>query len=90
MDLLAQLLPLVILFAVFYFIIIRPQQQQVKKHKEMVESLQKGDKIVTSGGVYAEVVKAENDYLKVKLNDDVIVKLSKDFVAKKQDESVSE
>jgi preprotein translocase subunit YajC len=91
MELLAQLLPLAILIGVFYFIIIRPQQQQAKKHKEMVENLQKGDKIITSGGLYVEVVKAETDYLKVKLNDEgQMVRISKDFVAKKQEESQAE
>jgi len=91
MEILAQILPLLILVAVFYFIIIRPQQQQAKKHKEMVDNLQKGDKIITAGGLYAEVIKAEAEYLKIKLNDDgQTFRLSKDFVSKKQDESVSE
>jgi len=91
MDILAQIFPLVILFAVFYFIIIRPQQTQAKKHKEMVENLQKGDKIITGGGLYAEVIKAEADYIKVKLNDDgQTVRLAKDFVARKQEETTSE
>ena len=49
-DLLGSLLPLVALFAIFYFLIIRPQQTQAKAHKEMVTNLKKGDKIVTNGG----------------------------------------
>lgn len=52
----------------------------------MLESLQKGDKIITSGGLICEVVKPEDDFIKVKLNDEnVIVKISRDFVAKKID-----
>ena len=91
MELMAQLLPLAILFAVFYFIIIRPQQQQAKKHREMVDNLQKGDKIITTGGLYAEVVKSEDDFLKVKLTDDAqIFKLSRDFIARKQEEKAAE
>ena len=49
-DLLSSLLPLVALFAIFYFLIIRPQQKQAKNHKDMIAGLQKGDKIVTNGG----------------------------------------
>jgi len=79
----AQFLPLVILFAIFYFLIIRPQQKQQKAHREMLESLSKGDKIVTTGGLIAEIVKAEEDFIKIKLNDSVIVKLDRGFVSKK-------
>ncbi|MBF7049186.1 preprotein translocase subunit YajC [Campylobacter volucris] len=80
------LLPLVVLFAIFYFLVIRPQQKQVKDHKLMVSSLEKGDKIITSGGIICEVVKPEEDFIKVKLNDEnVIVKISRDFIAKKID-----
>jgi preprotein translocase subunit YajC len=79
----AQFLPLVILFAIFYFLIIRPQQKQQKAHREMLESLSKGDKIVTTGGLMAEIVKTEEDFIKIKLNDSVIVKLDRTFVSKK-------
>ncbi len=82
-SLLTSFLPLIVLFAIFYFLIIRPQQKQAKEHKEMLESLTKGDKIVTSGGLMAEVVKAEEDYVKAKISDDTIVKIAKEFVAKK-------
>jgi preprotein translocase subunit YajC len=75
----------VVLFAIFYFLVIRPQQKQAKAHKEMVESLQKGDKIITNGGIICEVYKPEEDFIKVKLNDDIIVKVSRDYVAKKVD-----
>ncbi|MEA2028135.1 MAG: preprotein translocase subunit YajC [Campylobacterota bacterium] len=85
MEVFAQFLPLILLFAIFYFLIIRPQQQQQKAHREMLESLKKGDKIVTNGGLMAEVIKPEEDFIKIKLNDDVIVKLEKSFVAKKEE-----
>lgn len=49
----------------------------------MIQALQKGDKIVTSGGLVCEVIKPEDDFIKVKLNDDVIVRIARDFVAKK-------
>jgi len=80
---LASFLPLIILFAIFYFLIIRPQQKQQKAHAAMLAGLEKGDKIITSGGIYAVVVKPEEDFIKIKLNDDTVVKLEKSFVAKK-------
>ena len=86
-SLLSSCLPLVVLFAIFYFLVIRPQQKQVKKHKEMLDALKKGDKIITNGGLICEVVKPEEDSIKVKLNDEgMIVKVSRDFISKKIDE----
>ncbi len=82
-SLLTSLLPLVVFFAIFYFLIIRPQQKQAREHKEMLESLKKGDKVVTSGGLMAEVVKAEEDYVKAKINDDTVVKIAKEYIARK-------
>jgi len=85
-GILASILPLLILFAIFYFLVILPQQKQAKKHKEMVESLKKGDKIVTAGGIIAEVIKNEEDFIKAKINDNVEVKITKDAIARKLDE----
>jgi preprotein translocase subunit YajC len=82
-SLLGALMPMILLFAIFYFLIIRPQNKQRKEHAEMVASLKKGDKIVTAGGLIAVVVKPEEDYFKVKLNDDTVVKLDKNYVARK-------
>ncbi|GAA7999898.1 preprotein translocase subunit YajC [Helicobacter pylori] len=85
-DILTTLLPFVVLFLIFYFLIVRPQRQQQKKHKEMIESLTKGDKIVTQGGLIVEVLKAEANFFSVKLNDDTTAKLSKNYIAFKLDE----
>jgi len=85
-SVLASLLPLIVLFGIFYLLVILPQQRQAKKHKEMIASLKKGDKIVTSGGLMAEVIKAEEEFIKIQLNDSTEVRLSKDFVAKKLDD----
>ncbi len=76
-------LPLILLFAIFYFLIIRPQQKAQKEHKAMLESLAKGDKIITTGGLIAVIVKPEEDFIKIKLNDDTIVKLDRAYVSKK-------
>jgi preprotein translocase subunit YajC len=83
MEQVAQFLPLVILFVIFYFLIIRPQQKQQKEHTKMLEALSKKDKILTNGGLYAEIVKVEEDFIKIKLNDTNIVRLDKAFIAKK-------
>lgn len=81
-DLISSLLPLVALFAIFYFLIIRPQQKQAKTHKEMVSNLKKGDKIVTNGGLIVEVTKVEEDHFVVKNSDGTEMKLIREFVAK--------
>ena len=81
-DLISSLLPLVALFAIFYFLIIRPQQKQASAHKEMVSNLKKGDKIVTNGGLIVEVTKVEDTYFVVKNNDGSEMRLIKEFVAK--------
>lgn len=65
--------------------VIWPQQRQAKKHKEMVSALNKGDKIITAGGIHGEVVKAEDEFIKLKISDETTIKLSKEFVAKKLD-----
>jgi len=83
---LASFAPLVVLFAIFYFLVIRPQQQQVKKHREMLDNLGKGDKIITNGGLIVEIVKVEEMFFKVKLNDNNEVKLDKDSILRKFDD----
>ena len=80
-DLISSLLPLVALFAIFYFLIIRPQQKQAKAHKEMVSNLKKGDKIVTNGGLMVEVTKVEDAYFVVKNSDGTEMKLVREFEA---------
>ncbi|QOR04752.1 preprotein translocase subunit YajC [Campylobacter cuniculorum] len=85
-SVLNSLIPLIVLVAIFYFLIIRPRQKQEKAHRNMIESLQKGDKIITNGGIICEVIKSESDFIKVKLNEEnITAKISKDFVAKKID-----
>ncbi len=83
---LTSLLPLVVLFAIFYFLVIRPQQKQAKQHKDMIAGLKKGDKVITNGGLICQVVKPEENFIKVSLNNDVTVKISKEYIAKKIDE----
>jgi len=86
MEFITQLLPFIFLIAIMYFVIIRPQQQQMKKHKEMVEALQKGDKVVTNGGLIVEIKKVEETFFSVKFNNDVEGRLVKDAVMRKYED----
>jgi len=84
-SILGSFIPLLILFGIFYFLIIRPQNKQRKAHEAMIAGLQKGDKIITNGGLIATVVKTEEDFIKIRLNDETVVKLDRNFVARKVD-----
>ncbi|QSZ41124.1 preprotein translocase subunit YajC [Sulfurimonas aquatica] len=86
MEMISQLLPFVFLIAIMYFVIIRPQQKEAKAKKEMIESLKKGDKVITNGGFIVVISKVEEEFLSVKLNDDVISKITKDSIAKKYED----
>ncbi|MBD3798425.1 preprotein translocase subunit YajC [Sulfuricurvum sp.] len=86
MEFISQILPFVFLIAIMYFVIIRPQNQQAKKHKEMVESLAKGDKVVTSGGLIVEIKKVEGDFFAVKFNNETEGRLVKEAVARKYED----
>lgn len=89
-DIFASLLPLIVLFAIFYFIMIRPQIKQQKSHKEMIANLKKGDKIVISGGLICEVMKVEDNFFTIKINEETQARLAKEFVAYKYDEQVAQ
>tara|TARA_Y100001935_G_scaffold13638_1_gene10408 strand:- start:887 stop:1201 length:315 start_codon:yes stop_codon:yes gene_type:complete len=78
---LVQLLPLILIFVVFYFLLIRPQQKRVKQHKDMVGALKAGNYVVTSGGIISKVIKIIDDnYIEVDLAKGLIVKLKRDTI----------
>ncbi len=83
---LVQFLPILIFIGIFYFIILRPQQQQVKRHQEMIAGLQKGDKVVTSGGLIVEIKKVEDAFFSVKISDEIVAKLDKQSIARKYED----
>ena len=60
-EMFVQLMPLFLIFAIFYFLLIRPQQKRAKQHKEMVAAIQRGDKILSSGGMRGKVIRVVND-----------------------------
>ena len=71
-----QFIPLILIFVIFYFSLIRPQQKKVKEHKAMVESLKKGDKVVTSGGITGTISRViDNDKVEVEIADNVTVEI---------------
>ena len=74
---LMQFLPLVALLAVFYFLILRPQQKRVKEQKAMIEALQKGDEVATVGGVLGKVVKVSEDNVAIEIADNVVIQVQK-------------
>jgi preprotein translocase subunit YajC len=86
MEFVSQLLPFAFLIAIMYFVIIRPQQQQAKKHAGMLATLAKGDKVVTTGGLIVEIKKVEENFFAVKFNNDVEGRLVKDAVARKYED----
>jgi preprotein translocase subunit YajC len=80
-DPLTSLLPLVFIFVVFYFLLIRPQSKKAKEHKQMVEALAKGDEVVTSGGLLGKLVKVGDNFVELELADGITVKLQRNAVA---------
>ena len=73
-----QFIPLILIFVIFYFFLIRPQQKKVKEHKLMVQNLKRGDKVITSGGIIATVERVmENDRAEIQISDDVKVEIVK-------------
>ena len=73
-----QFIPLFLIFVIFYFFLIRPQQKKVKEHKAMVEGLKRGDKVITSGGITGTVERLiDNDKIEVEIAENVKVEIVK-------------
>lgn len=80
-GLFGSLVPLVLIFVIFYFLLIRPQQKKAKEHKNMIDNLKKGDKIITSGGLYGVIEAVSSNTVTVKVGENVKIKLGKPYVA---------
>ena len=77
----AQFIPLILIFVIFYFFLIRPQQKRIKEHKLMVAALKRGDQVVTSGGIVGKVEKVfDDDKIDLIISDNVTVKVVKSTV----------
>ncbi|WP_101067902.1 preprotein translocase subunit YajC [Roseovarius salinarum] len=82
MEALGQFIPLILIFAIMYFLLIRPQQKKLKDHKAMVEALRRGDQVVTQGGLIGKVSKVkDDDEIEVELAQGVKVRVVKSTIA---------
>jgi preprotein translocase subunit YajC len=72
--------PIVLIFVIFYFLLIRPQQKKQKDHQKMLESVKKGDRVVTSGGVYGVVVGVKDNVVVLKIAENVKVEFAKSAI----------
>ena len=77
----AQFIPLILIFVIFYFFLIRPQQKKIKEHKAMVAALKRGDDVVTSGGIVGKVEKVyDDDKIDLSISDNVTVQVIRSTV----------
>ena len=82
MEGMATFLPLILIFGVFYILLIRPQQKKVKLHREMLNNLKRGDKIITSGGIIGSISKVkDNKELLIEIADNIEIKIAPGMVA---------
>lgn len=77
----ASLIPLLLIMVIFYFLLIRPQQKKLKEHRGMVDSLSKGDKVMTGGGIFGKVTAVKDDTVKVEIAEGIIIKVKRDTIA---------
>ena len=80
-DPLMSFLPLILIFVVFYFLLIRPQTKRAKEHKKMVEGLAKGDEVVTGGGLLGRISKVGENFIELDIADGVTVKVQRQAVS---------
>lgn len=73
--------PLIFMFAIFYFLLIRPQQKKAKEHRTLLDSLQKGDQIVTAGGVHGKVTAIEEGIVTIEVANGVNIRINKGYIA---------
>ena len=74
------MLPIILMFVVLYFVMIRPQMKRAKEHKAMVEALQKGDEIIAAGGVLGKVTKVADNYVSLEIADKVEIRVQRPAV----------
>ncbi|ASM71863.1 MULTISPECIES: preprotein translocase subunit YajC [Roseobacteraceae] len=82
MQQLGQFVPLILIFAIMYFLLIRPQQKKVKEHQAMVQALRRGDQVVTQGGIIGKVIKVkEENEVEIEVADGVKVRVVQSTIA---------
>ena len=80
-NMLTSFLPLIVIFAIFYFLMIRPQQKQQKKLREMLAAIRKGDSVITRGGMHGTVTSVTDNVVSIEIANNTQVKFSRDAVA---------
>jgi len=83
------LFPIILIFMIFYFFVIRPQHKKIKEHQNMVKAIKKGDVIVTSGGIYGKVQKVNDETLEVEIAKSVVIQVAKATVSNVSDKKFS-
>jgi len=76
-----QMIPLIFMFAIFYFLLIRPQQKKAKEHKALLEAIKKGDNVITAGGVHGKVSGVEDSIVTLEIATGVNIKITKSYIA---------
>lgn len=84
MSLLMSVAPLVLIFIVFYFLLIMPQKKKAQQHKEMLDGLQKGDDVITSGGIHGRIVGIADNVLTLDVGEKVKIKVSREYITQKK------
>ena len=77
----ASFIPLILIFVVFYFLLIRPQQKQAKQHQAYLNELKKGNKVITKGGIYGEITNLTDTVLTLEIAENVKIKVTRDAIA---------
>lgn len=74
-------LPIVLIFVIFYFLLIRPQQKRAKDHRNLLSSIKEGDEVLTSGGIYGKITGIRDDKITLEISDKVRVKVNRGHIA---------
>ena len=82
MEMFASILPFVVLFGVFWFFLIRPQQKQQKSHKEMINNLKVGDQVITIGGIKGKIIKIKDDAIRLRVSANVDIDMVKSSIGR--------
>ncbi|CAG0967801.1 Sec translocon accessory complex subunit YajC [Burkholderiales bacterium] len=80
-DLLTTMLPMIAIFVVFYFLLIRPQQKKAKEHRAMIDAIEKGNEVVTSGGIVGRVAKLGDQYVTVEIAQGIEITVQRQAIA---------
>jgi len=87
MDTFMSFVPIIAIFVIFYFLLIRPQHKKQKNHQKMLDSLKEGDNVLTSGGIYGTIVKIKDNVITLQIADNIKVKLDRGYVASLKQQS---